>query len=128
MLQVIYFVAMSSTLHKDITVYQQAIKLAAEAFKQTAELPIQQRFVLTAQLRRSIILVCNYLAAVAKSNNKMALKRNMEQFIHVYAETKTQIKMSILLGHFENGEISKLDKQLDQLLESCNASLAHYNN
>jgi four helix bundle protein len=119
---------MSETLHKDITVYQQAIKVAAEAFKQTAKLPLQQRFVLTAQLRRSIILVCNQLAAVANSNCKISLKRNIEQFIKVYAETKTQIKMSLLLNHFEKGEMNALDVQLDQILQCCKSNLALYNN
>jgi four helix bundle protein len=117
---------MSETLHKDISVYQQAIKVAAEAFKQTAQLPLQQRFVLTAQLRRSIILVCNQLAAVGNSNNKVLLKRNIEQFIKAYAETKTQIKMSILLGHFEKGEMNLLDKQLDQILQCCKSNLAQH--
>ena len=117
---------MSVTLHKDISVYQQAIQVAAEAFSLTAKLPLQQRFVLTAQLRRSIILVCNQLAAVALSDSKQTLKRNSELFIKVYAETKTQIKMSQLLGHFKMDDLGALENQLDQILQCCKRNLNQY--
>ncbi len=119
---------MSVTLHKDISVYQQAIHAAAEAFSLTAKLPLQQRFVLTAQLRRSIILVCNQLAAVAISDSKQSLKRNSELFIKVYAETKTQIKMSQLLGHFKMDDLGALENQLDQILQCCKRNLNQYSN
>ncbi len=119
---------MSVTQHKDISVYQKAIQVAAEAFSLTAKLPLQQRFVLTAQLRRSIILVCNQLAAVAQSNTKQSLKRNSDLFIKAYAETKTQIKMSLLLGHFMEGELGLLEDQLDQILSCCKSNLNQYYN
>ncbi len=119
---------MSVTLHKDISVYQQAIQVTAEAFRLTAKLPLQQRFVLTAQLRRSIILVCNQLAAVSLSNSKQSLKRNSELFIKVYAETKTQIKMSQLLGHFKKDDLGALEIQLDQILQCCKSNLNQYDN
>ena len=114
---------MSVTLGPDISVYQHAIKAAAEVYDLTSKLPLEQRFVLTTQLRRSIILICNRLYAVTTSESKQLLKRNLEIFIKVYAETKTQIKMLHNLGHFSNTELANLEQCLDQILLSCKCNL-----
>ncbi len=119
---------MSALLRPDISVYQHAITVAAEVFKLTCKLPLQQRFVLTSQLRRSIILVCNRLSAVAYSDTKISLKRNSERFIQVYAEIKTQIKMSQMLGHFKPQELVALEYCLDNILLFCKSNVDYLQN
>ena len=116
---------MSQILRPDISVYQQAITVAGEVFALTCRLPLQQRFILTTQLRRSIILVCNRLSAVANSESKPSLKRNSELFIRVYAEIKTQIKMSQSLGHFKPEELVTLEHYLDNILLYCKSNLLY---
>lgn len=110
---------MSASLSADTSVYQHAIKAAEDVFIFTSKLPLEQRFVLSSQLRRSIVLICNRLFAVTTSDSKVVLKRNMDQFIIVYAETKTQIKLSQNLGHFNNSELANLEQCLDQILRFC---------
>lgn len=110
---------MSVIIHPDISVYNHAISVAKEVYILTCKLPIQQRFVLTAQLRRSINLVCNRLSAVSFSDSKATLKRNSELFIHVYAEIKTQLKMSLTLGYFTAQDLFLLQQSLDNILLLC---------
>jgi len=119
---------MSELLRPDISVYQHAITVAGEVFNLTCKLPVQQRFILTSQLRRSIILVCNRLSAVAYSDSKISLKRNSELFIRVYAEIKTQIKMSQFLGHFKPEELVTLEHCLDNILIFCQGNLEYARN
>ncbi|HJV19774.1 MAG TPA: four helix bundle protein [Sediminibacterium sp.] len=114
---------MSQTLRPDISVYQHAISVAGEVFRLTCLLPLQQRFVLTGQLRKSITLVCNRLSVFAGSNSKLQLKRNSELFIPAYAELKTQIKMSQSFGYFKPEELTQLETCLDQILHFCRLNL-----
>ncbi len=114
---------MSETVRPDISVYQQTILVAKEVYELTCKLPIQQQFVLTSQLRRSIINVCNRLAAFTDSNSKPSLKRNSEFFIKVYAEIKTQMKISITLGHFTSADLQTLESSLDQILIFCESNI-----
>ena len=119
---------MSEMIRPDISMYDHAITVAREVFSLTCKLPVQQRFVLTSQLRRSIILVCNRLSAVAHSSTKKEIKRHSELFIRVYAEIKTQIKMSQTLGHFQPTELSTLEGCLDTILQYCKNNLAYNSN
>ncbi|MFN3300266.1 MAG: four helix bundle protein [Sediminibacterium sp.] len=114
---------MSETIRPDISLYQQTILVAKEVYELTCKLPIQQQFVLTSQLRRSIINVCNRLSAFTDSNSKSTLKRNSEFFIKVYAEIKTQMKISITLGHFTLADLSTLENSLDQILVFCESNI-----
>lgn len=106
-----------------MSVYQYAMASAKQVYHLTCLLPVQQKFVLTAQLRRSIVMVCTRLSAVAFSDNKERLKRNSELFIRVYAELKTQIKMSLTLGHFQAPQLQPLEATLDQILLYCENNL-----
>ncbi|MEN9598988.1 MAG: hypothetical protein RL596_1299 [Bacteroidota bacterium] len=119
---------MSEIIRPDISVYNHAITVAREVFSLTCKLPVQQRFVLTSQLRRSIILVCNRLSAVAYSETKAEIKRNSELFIRVYAEIKTQIKMTQTLGHFKPAELMTLEDCLDGILQYCKNNLEYNRN
>lgn len=119
---------MSEIIRPDISVYNHAITVAREVFSLTCKLPVQQRFVLTSQLRRSITLVCNRLSAVAFSETKAEIKRNSELFIRVYAEIKTQIKMTQTLGHFKPAELMTLEDCLDGILQYCKNNLEYNRN
>lgn len=120
---------MSDIVRPDISVYQHAITVAKEVYRLTCKLPVQQRFVLTSQLRRSIINICNRLSAIAESNTKPSLKRNSQLFIKVYAEIQTQMKISVTLGHFTTNELANLTNSLDQILQVCESNIqAGYRN
>lgn len=106
-----------------MSAYQYALASAKQVYHLTCLLPVQQKFVLTAQLRRSMVLVCTRLSALANSESKERLKRNSELFIRVYAELKTQIKMSLTLGHFQAPQLQPLEATLDQILRHCEQNL-----
>jgi four helix bundle protein len=117
---------MSNITRPDISVYQHTIQVAKEVYQLTCTLPVQQRFVLTSQLRRSIILICNSLANISASDSKLAIKRNSEQFICVYAEIKTQLKISLTLGNFTATELFDLEQSLDTIRQLCEGNLQAY--
>jgi four helix bundle protein len=48
--------------YKDLTVYQKAYKLAMEIFNVSKAFPIEEKFALTSQIRRSSRSVCSNFA------------------------------------------------------------------
>jgi len=107
---------MSENTKPEISIYQHSILAAKEVYQLTCKLPVQQRFVLTAQLRRTIIIVCNRVSAIANAQTKPTLKWQSAQFIKSYAELITQMKMSIRLGHFKESDLAELSNFMDQIL------------
>lgn len=107
---------MSENTKPEISIYQHSILAAKEVYQLTCKLPVQQRFVLTAQLRRTIIIVCNCVSAIANAQTKPTLKWQSAQFIKSYAELITQMKMSIRLGHFKESDLAELSNFMDQIL------------
>src|SRR5574343_1055918 len=107
---------MSENTKPEISIYQHSILAANEVYQLTCKLPVQQRFVLTAQLRRTIIIVCNRVSAIANAQTKPTLKWQSAQFIKSYAELITQMKMSIRLGHFKESDLAELSNFMDQIL------------
>lgn len=107
---------MSENTKPEISIYQHSIFAAKEVYQLTCKLPVQQRFVLTAQLRRTIIIVCNRVSAIANAQTKPTLKWQSAQFIKSYAELITQMKMSIRLGHFKESDLAELSNFMDQIL------------
>lgn len=118
---------MSDTIQPDISVFKQAISVAEKVYLLSSILPEYHRFALTSQLRRSIVLICNNLTTVVNSDSKLAIKKNTEQFISVYAEIKTQLKISLTLGYFTRNELADLETALDYVLTFCHNNLASFN-
>lgn len=114
---------MSENTKPEISIYQHFILAAKEVYQLTCKLPVQQRFVLSAQLRRTIIIVCNRVSAIADSKTKPTLKWQSAQFIKSYAELITQMKMSIKLEHFNEADLEQLSKLLNQILIICESNI-----
>lgn len=114
---------MSENTKPEISIYQHSILAAKEVYQLTCKLPVQQRFVLSAQLRRTIIVVCNRVSAISDAQTKPTLKWQSAQFIKSYAELITQMKMSIRLGHFGEAELLELSNFLDQIRIICESNI-----
>ena len=114
---------MSENTKQELSIYQHSILAAKEVYRLTCTLPVQQRFVLSAQLKRTIIIVCNRVSAIAEAPSKPILKWQSAQFIKTYAELITQMKMSIRLGHFKEADLAELSKFMDQILVICESNI-----
>lgn len=117
---------MSNIIRQDISIYLQAIHVAKEVYQLTNRLPAQQQFVLTTQLRRSIVRICNCLANISNSNSKLSIRRSSEQFISAYAEIKTQMKTALTLEHFKPRDLTELEESLDSIWQYCESNLQSY--
>ena len=64
--------------HKQLDVYQMALKLAKEVYEITKKFPKEEQFNLTSQMRRSAVSVCCNIAEGSARESKLEKKRFYE--------------------------------------------------
>lgn len=110
--------------HRDLTVWQEAMKLAAAVYQATDQLPKREWFGLTAQARRAAVSIPSNIAEGAARNSS----REYVQFLGVatasLAELETQLELSIMLKYLPaNVEVLKHARKVGRLLTALRASI-----
>ena len=76
--------------HKNLDVYQMALKFVDEVYKITSFFPKDEKYGLTSQLRRAAISVCSNIAEGAAKVSKKEKKKFYEIARSSLVETDTQ--------------------------------------
>ena len=106
--------------------WKQSVTLVARIYRLTDTLPSDERFGLTAQMRRAAISVPSNIAEGAARNTK----RDFANFLHnaqgSLSELDTQLDISVQLGFVNESERAELDLELlaiDRMLSGLIRSL-----
>ena len=97
---------------RDLIVWQDAIKLAKVVYVLTAELPRQEVYALSDQIRSAVVSVPSNIA------ERQALKAPAEfrHFLHIalgsLAEVDTQVVSAKEFGYLQDEDLSALDPQI----------------
>lgn len=98
--------------YKELTVYQDSIKLVSEIYKVTGEFPNSEIYGLTSQIRRSAVSIPSNIAEGAKRNH---IKENI-QFLHISlgsaSELDTQLEISKVLEFITKHQYDELSLKL----------------
>ena len=100
--------------HKGLDVYQISIKLVEEVYKQTEQFPVNERYVLTNQLRRAAISVCSNIAEGCARKSKTEKVRFFEISRSSLVEIDTQLEISFILQYLQNNHIKELESYLER--------------
>lgn len=108
--------------HKDLLVWQDAMALVEQVYRLTSSFPDQERFGLTAQLRRAAVSVPSNIAeGVARRTTREYL-----QFLGIargsLSEIDTQIEIARRLGFAQ--DCADIDQLLARLFARTNALMA----
>lgn len=88
--------------HEDLAIYQMAFNTAMEIFTLSKQFPIEERYSLTDQIRRSSRSVCANLAeAWRKRRYEAAFIAKLSDCEAEAAETQTWIKFAVKCGYVE---------------------------
>lgn len=100
---------------KEIKIWHKAIDLAADVYRVTADLPKEERYGLTSQLRRSAVSVSSNIAEGAGRNTN-------GEFVHFLGvangsayELQTQLILAVKLSLLQEKNIKPLLSELDSL-------------
>jgi len=107
--------------HKDLDVWKEAMTLAKEIYRLTANFPKEETYGLVSQIRRAAVSIPSNIAEGAARNSS----KEFIQFLYVslgsLAELETQLLLSRELGFLKNdgtnGSIERIRKMLLGLIK-----------
>jgi four helix bundle protein len=87
--------------HRRLLAWQEAMNLVETIYRDTACLPADERFGLTAQIRRAAISVPSNIAEGAARHSP----KELQQFVSIacgsISELETQLELAVRLGHLK---------------------------
>lgn len=98
--------------HKNLDVYQLALKLVNEIYVITKQFPKEEQYVIISQLRRAAILVCSNIAEGAARKSKSEKKRFYEVSRSSAVEIDTQMEIALNLKYLENVKTDNMEQYL----------------
>jgi four helix bundle protein len=103
------------TSYRDLDAWQLAMDVVIETYRVTAVFPADERFGLTAQLRRAAVSIPSN---VAEGHSRLGAGE-FRRFVSIargsVAEVETQIAVGVALGFVGADEVASLSSQLDRL-------------
>lgn len=111
---------------KELRVWQNAIEVAMEIFEITKLFPIEERFSLTDQIRRSSRSVAaNITEAWRKRRYPAAFVSKLSDAESEAAETQTWIEIALRCNYLTSEQASYLDKRCEELLSQLVTMISH---
>ena len=102
--------------HKDLKGYQLAYKLAMEIFNESKTFPIEERFSLTDQIRRSSRSVATNIAeAFRKRRYRNMFVNKLSDSDTEATETQVWLDFSLDCGYLSRGSYEKLVKGYEEI-------------
>ena len=80
--------------HKDLIVWQKAIKLAGRVYTATRQLPSEERFGLNSQLRRAAVSIPSNIAEGAARRNRAEFL----QFLHIARGSLSELETQMMIA------------------------------
>ena len=109
---------MSAIKHyRELNVYQSAMKWAVKVFEVTKTFPVEERYSLTDQIRRSSRSVCTNLAeAWRKRRYQAAFVSKLSDSETEAAETPTHAEVAWRCGYISEATFNEIDEAYDHIL------------
>jgi four helix bundle protein len=83
--------------YKDLTAWQKAMELAAECYRLTRAFPVEERYGLTAQIRRCAVSIPSNLAEGHNRRSRQAFANHVGIALGSQAELETQLALAVRL-------------------------------
>lgn len=113
--------------HRDLQVYALAFELSQSIFQHSKKFPVEERYSLTDQVRRSSRSVTASIAEGWRKRRYAAafiLKLNDAEA--EAAETQSWIEHAVKCGYLDRGEAAALYRSYDRLLRMLVAMITHH--
>jgi four helix bundle protein len=94
--------------YRDLIVWQKAFKLALAVYNETAHFPSDEKYGITAQLRRAGVSIPSNIAEGEGRRSPREFRRFLFVALGSLKEVETQILLSEALGYLEPKQASKL--------------------
>ena len=102
--------------HKDLAVWKEAVTLAKEVYRLTANFPKEETYGLVSQIRRAAVSIPSNIAEGAARNSNKEFIQSFYVSSGSLAESETQLLLSRELGFLKNEEINGNIEQIRKML------------
>lgn len=103
--------------HRDLHVYQNARSAAMEIFELSKSFPVEEKYSLTDQVRRSSRSVCaNISEAWRKRRYKAAFIAKLSDAETEACETQVWLEFANLCGYINEATFKRLDSEYDKIM------------
>jgi four helix bundle protein len=100
------------TSHKDLIVWRKAIALASKVYAATRTLPSEERFGLTAQLRRAVISIPSNIA----EGSARRTRAELIQYLHIARGSLSEVETQLMIAA-DQGFLTAADAHLEDVAE-----------
>jgi len=115
--------------HRDLLVWQKAMRLVTDVYRDTAAFPKEEIYGLTSQLRRAAVSVPSNIAEGHGRKSKKEFHHFVSQARGSLLEVETQLEIACNLGYLPSkksadllAKASEIAKMLNGLLTWCEAA------
>ena len=98
--------------YKELRVWQSSVDFAVDVYKSTEELPTDERFGLTSQIRRSVVSISSNIAEGAGRNTSGEFNQFSGIAYGSSCELETQL---IIANRLKNDSFGKLELEVDKI-------------
>ena len=100
---------------KNLKVWQKAVELAALVYEVTKSFPIEERFGITSQMRRSSVSTSSNIAEGSARNSSKAFVTCLEISLGESFELETQLIIAFKIGIIEEEKYGLLSREIAEL-------------
>lgn len=101
--------------YKELRVWQNAVDFAVDVYTSTEELPTDERFGLTSQIRRSVVSISSNIAEGAGRNTSGEFNQFLGIAYGSSCELETQLIIANRLKFLDNDSFGKLELEVDKI-------------
>lgn len=107
---------------RDLEVYQIAFDSAMEIFKVTRSFPVEEKYSITDQIRRSSRSVCSNIGeAWRKRKYKAFFKNKLTDAMSEASETQTWLDFCFACNYIDKNLFNELDNSYEMIIAKLNA-------
>ena len=106
--------------HKNLKIWQRSMDIVEIIYRETLDLPVEERYGLTSQIRRASISIPSNIAEGCSRNSKIELARILEIAIGSSFELESQIEVCRLLTYINESHSQLLIAELNVLQRQMN--------
>ena len=107
---------------RDLEVYQKAFELSMNIFKVTKSFPMEERFSLVDQIRRSSRSVCSNLAEAWRKRKYIAVFKNkLTDAMQETSETQCWLEFSATCNYISKDQFVEFDGEYEKIIMMLNS-------
>ena len=102
--------------YQDLIVWQRSVDLVVKIYELTDPFPIEERFGLTSQIRRSAVSIPSNIAERQARNTKATFANQVDIALESAAELETQLTIALKINYITQNNFDDLISELTEIV------------